>query len=98
MIVLIGSVLIKEGLMVEAKKLSLEHVRRARAEPGCISHDVHLDCENPNLLFFVEEWIDIVALQAHFQVPASRQFAADLSALALKAPKMKIYQAARIAV
>lgn len=84
--------------MVEAERLSLEHVRRSRAESGCISHNVHLDYENPNLLVFVEEWIDIGALQANFQVPASRQFAADISALALKNPKMKIYEAARIAI
>lgn len=93
MIVVLGSVLVREGRMVEAQKLSLEHVHRSRTEPGCVSHAVHVDCENPQRLLFVEEWADPAALQAHFNVPASRQFAVALSALALETPKMVLYQA-----
>lgn len=93
MIVVLGSVLVREGCMAEAQKLSLEHVHRSRTEPGCVSHAVHVDCENPQRLRFVEEWADPAALQAHFKVPASRQFAAALSALAVEPPKMVLYRA-----
>lgn len=93
MIIVIGSVLVRDGCMAEAQKVSLEHVHRSRAEPGCVSHAVHVDCENPQRLLFVEEWADQAALQAHFKVPASRQFVVALSALAVEAPKMTLYQA-----
>lgn len=96
MIVVLGSVLVREGCMAEAQKLSLEHVHRSRTEPGCVSHAVHVDCEDPQRLVFVEEWADHAALQAHFKVPASGQFVVALSALALEAPKMALYQAERI--
>ena len=96
MIIVLGSVVVRDGRMAEAQMLSLEHVHRSRTEPGCVSHAFHVDCENPQRLLFVEEWADQAALQAHFKVPASRQFVAALSALALQAPKMALYQAQRV--
>lgn len=93
MIVVVGSVLVRDGRMAQAQELSLEHVHRSRTEPGCISHAVHVDCENPNRLVFLEEWADHASLQAHFKVPASRQFVAALSECAAEAPKMASYQA-----
>ena len=93
MIIVIGSVLVQEGRMAEALKLSLEHVHRSRTEPGCVSHAVHVDCENPARLVFVEEWRDHPSLQAHFEVPASSQFVGALTALLVERPKMAVYQA-----
>jgi hypothetical protein len=52
-------------------QLSLEHVHRSRKEPGCISHAVHVDCENSLRLVFIEQWADRAALSIHFAVPAS---------------------------
>lgn len=96
MIVILGSVVVVQGHMEQAIKISLEHVRRSRTEPGCISHAVHVDCENPHRLVFVEEWADEAALQAHFQVPASREFVAALSQCAAQPPQMALYQAQKV--
>ncbi|WP_245302262.1 antibiotic biosynthesis monooxygenase [Bradyrhizobium sp. LTSP885] len=53
MIVVTGSVTARPDSFDEVRRLSLEHVHRSRAEPGCISHAVHIDCENPlRLVFF----------------------------------------------
>ena len=93
MIVVLGSVRIRETHMIDALKHSLEHVRRSRKEPGCVSHAVHVDCENPLRLVFVEEWSDQASLQAHFKVPASRHFVAALSELATEPPRMVVYEA-----
>ena len=46
MIVVTGSVTARQTLR-RGPQLSLEHVHRSRTEPGCISHAVHVDCENP---------------------------------------------------
>jgi quinol monooxygenase YgiN len=54
MIVVTGSVTAREDSLGEISRLSLEHVHRSRGEPGCISHAVHVDCENPLRLVFVE--------------------------------------------
>ena len=96
MIVLLGSVVIQPGRVEEALTLSQAHVLRSRSEPGCIAHAVYLDPENPQRLVFVERWADQAALQVHFALAASRQFAQALTAMASEAPDMAIYSATLI--
>lgn len=98
MVLVIGSVIVKDGQLQHAIALSQEHVARSRKEPGCKAHAVHQDTENPNRLVFVEQWSDQVALAEHFKVPASRAFVKALSALATTAPSMSIYEAAELRV
>ena len=93
MIVVTGSVTAREDSLGEVRKLSLEHVRRSRGEPGCISHAVHIDCEDPLRLVFIEQWADRAALLAHFAVPASREFVRALQPLAAAASTIEIYDA-----
>jgi quinol monooxygenase YgiN len=96
MIVVTGSVTAREDSFDEVLKLSLEHVRRSRTEPGCISHAVHVDCENPIRLVFFEQWADRTALLAHFAVPASRDFVHSLQKLADQATTIELYDATRL--
>jgi quinol monooxygenase YgiN len=96
MIVVTGSVTAREDSLSEIRRLSLEHVRRSRAENGCISHAVHVDCENPLRLVFIEQWADRAALMAHFAVPASRDFVRALQPLAAASPTLEIYNATRL--
>ena len=93
MILVTGSVTARPERLAEALDLSLQHVHRSRAEPGCIAHAVHIDAENPNRLVFVEQWSDRAALQAHFMVPASRAFGKALAGLAVALPDLQIYEA-----
>ncbi len=87
-----GSIQARPEHVEELLRLSLEHVRRSRAEPGCISHAVHRDVEDPLRLVFVEEWADRAALLAHFAVPASRAFVKAAAACATAAPAMALYE------
>ena len=96
MILVIGSVTAKPGRYQEALALSQEHVARSRTEPGCVSHAVHRDTENPDRLVFVEEWLDQASLQQHFKVAASRAFAKALGELASQEPTMTVYDAAKL--
>jgi quinol monooxygenase YgiN len=96
MIVVTGSVTARQDSFEQVKKLSLEHVHRSRTEPGCISHAVHVDCENPLRLVFFEQWADRAALSAHFAVPASRDFVRALQSLAAAATTIELYDATRL--
>ncbi len=96
MIVVTGSVTARQDTFEEARRLSLEHVRRSRAEPGCISHSVHVDCESPLRLVFIEQWADRAALTAHFAVPAARNFVRAIGPLAAGPPTLEIYDATRL--
>ncbi|MBR0828056.1 antibiotic biosynthesis monooxygenase [Bradyrhizobium manausense] len=96
MIVVTGSVTARPETFDEVRRLSLEHVHRSRTEPGCISHAVHVDCENPLRLVFFEQWADRTALAAHFKVPASGDFVRALRSLAAGATTLELYDASRI--
>ncbi|HKU07419.1 MAG TPA: putative quinol monooxygenase [Bradyrhizobium sp.] len=96
MIVVTGSVTAKPDTFDEVQRLSLEHVHRSRGEPGCISHAVHVDCEDPLKLVFFEQWADRAALLTHFAVPASRNFVRALHSLAAAPTTIEIYDATKV--
>jgi quinol monooxygenase YgiN len=96
MILVTGSVVARQDSFDEVRRLSLEHVHRSRGEPGCISHAVHVDCENSLRLVFVEQWADRAALLAHFAVPASRDFVRALQPLAASASTIELYDASQL--
>ena len=98
MIIVLGSITAAEGRVAEALALSREHVARSRAEPGCVSHAVHPDSENPSRLVFVEQWESREALWEHFKVPASRAFGKALAGLAARPPTMELFEATPVAV
>jgi quinol monooxygenase YgiN len=92
-IVVTGSVTARQDTFDQVLKLSLEHVHRSRKEPGCISHAVLVDCENPLRLVFFEQWADRAALQAHFAVPASSETVRTLRSLSAAPATLEIYDA-----
>jgi quinol monooxygenase YgiN len=96
MIVVTGSVTAREDSLNEVRRLSLEHVHRSRMEAGCISHAVHVDCEDTLRLVFIEQWADRAALLAHFAVPASRDFVRALQPLVTTSPTLEIYDASKL--
>jgi len=98
MIIVTGSAIAREGADAQMQAISLEHVLRSRSEPGCISHEVSRDVEQPNRFVFVERWADMAALQVHFRVEASRQFAKSLAQLSDGKLEMTVYQADAIAL
>lgn len=96
MIIITGSITARPETIDELVAGSLEHVRRSRREPGCISHAVHRDVENPLRLVFIEQWADRAALSAHFAVPASRDFVRALRPLASAAATLELYDATKL--
>jgi len=93
MIIVTGSILARADSFDDVLRLSLAHVERSRKEPGCISHAVHVDCENALRLFFFEQWADQDALRAHFAVPATREFVKALAKGIVDTSGTQIYRA-----
>lgn len=93
MIVVTGSVVARPDTFAEVRRLSLEHVQRSRKEDGCISHAVHVDCENALRLVFLEQWADRAARLTHFAAPTSRDFVRALRPLAASASTIEVYEA-----
>lgn len=93
MVIVTGRAQIHPQHLAEAIAFCIEHVRRSRGEPGCISHAVHQDAKDPCRVFFFERWADRAALERHFAVPASGQFVGRLRRLASAALEISIYDA-----
>ena len=96
MILVTGSILARDDTFEDVRRLSLEHVERSRQEPGCISHAVHVDCQNPLRLFFFEQWADEAALRTHFAVEGSKAFVKSLKGRIVETTGTKIYRAESI--
>jgi quinol monooxygenase YgiN len=96
MLIVTGSLIARQDTFEELRAEALAHVRRSRNEPGCLSHAVHVDCENPLRLVFIEEWASKEALLTHFAVPESHAFVKSARALAVEATPIAIFDAARI--
>lgn len=90
MLIVTGSVTAKPETFEALRAEALAHVARSRAEPGCITHSVHADCENPLRLFFYEEWADRAALDAHFAQAGSAQFMGAVRELAASSARVRI--------
>jgi quinol monooxygenase YgiN len=96
MILVTGRVTAKPETFAEMLRVSREHVQRSRKEPGCISHDVSVDADDPLTLHFIERWADVETLKVHFRVPESRAMWRALQSLAADPGAMHIYQASEI--
>jgi quinol monooxygenase YgiN len=93
MILVTGSILAREDTFDDVLRSCIEHVERSRKEPGCISHDVHVDCQNPMRLFFFEQWADEAALHTHFAVEGSKAFVRSLKGRIVETSGTNIYRA-----
>jgi quinol monooxygenase YgiN len=93
MVIVTGSIEARPDTIDRILELGLAHVTRSRQEPGCLLHSIHRDVENELRVVFIEHWEDAEALAAHFHVPASGEFVREATALALRAPKMSIFEA-----
>jgi quinol monooxygenase YgiN len=100
MIIVTGTATASPETLAEMTAISFEHVRRSRTEEGCISHNVHIDCENPMRLMFFEQWTDADALKKHFMVAESRAFARRLRELSApdSGDRMDVYEVAKVRV
>ena len=96
MIIVTGAIHARLDTLEELRRLSLEHVARSRAEPGCLDHGVAVDVNDGLRLVFFERWADREALLAHFRVPASREFGAQAARLAARAPELTAYEASEL--
>lgn len=93
MIIVTGMLHARPDTLADVLALSREHVRRSRAEPGCLEHGVAIDADDPMRLVFFERWADLEAIGAHLKLPASRSFGKAVAALVDQPPTLSIFEA-----
>jgi quinol monooxygenase YgiN len=98
MILVTGIVTASRETIAELTRAAQEHTHRSRTEPGCISHYVAIDADDPLTLHFVERWESAEALKVHFAVAESRAFWRKLKSLAADPGHMQVYETERIRI
>ena len=93
MIIVTGRIQARAGSFDELRTAALAHVQRSRTEPGCISHGVAIDCEDPLTLVFFECWNDQSTLETHFRAPGSIEFVGAVQRLAAASAGPVLYNA-----
>ena len=93
MIIITGHVVMTPENAERMTALGAEHSARSRGEPGCLADNCHVDVEDEMRLMFVEEWESIDAVRAHFAVPESGGFVAEMRRLSPEPPAIRIYTA-----
>ena len=102
MILITGHVILTPEHRERMIALGAGHSARSRGEVGCLAHHCHVNVEPLRQaqgdrvferLVFVEEWESVDAVRAHFALPTSRAFVADMRALSPQPPVIRIYAA-----
>ena len=93
MILVLGNITASPARFPEALALSQAHVRRARGVPGCISHAVHIDSDDPLRLVFIERWADQDNIWAHVNSPETRAFVKALAGCVVSATPTEFFEA-----
>ena len=65
MITIIAKSIVKDGKKEEFKRVAEELIIESRKEKGCISYNLYESQKNKNVVVFIEEWKDEVAIQLH---------------------------------
>ncbi|MFY9173896.1 MAG: putative quinol monooxygenase [Peptococcia bacterium] len=84
MIKIVVKVTVKPGKAEDFKNIAAELVAETRKEEGCISYQLFQDNQNPDLLFFIEEWTNGEALNAHRETKHFKDCGAKLPDLLAK--------------
>ena len=98
MLIVTGAIQARLDTVDALRRLSLEHVARSRAEPGCLEQRVAIAANDCLRLVFFERWLDRESLLAHFHVPASREFAKQTARLATHPPELATYEVNEVAL
>jgi quinol monooxygenase YgiN len=85
-IVLVARLKVKDGAVVEAKKLALSLVAPSRAEAGCINYDIHQAIDDETVFVWHETWTNKAAIDEHFEKPFFLEFFAKVQEIAAEPP------------
>ena len=92
MIVVAGTVVVKQGYREAAEQIALKLVEATKKEQGCLTYDFWTDLSDPYRFHVFEEWESDEALEAHFQTAHMAAFLDALPGVTEGPPEVKRYE------
>ncbi|SHH95591.1 putative quinol monooxygenase [Clostridium grantii] len=81
----------KEDKIAEVIELCKELVDATRKEEGCIKYELFQDVNEPNVLTFIEEWVDVEALNKHMASEHFTRIIPEFGEFMLKDGDINVY-------
>lgn len=91
MIVIAGTVKVREDRREQAVAAALRLAEATRREPGCIDYRFSSDLADPTVFLIFEEWESEEALAKHFRTEHLQAFRAEMPGLVAEAPAIRRY-------
>ena len=92
MITIVAKSVVLEGKAEEFKATARELITESQKEAGCLSYDLYQEVNQPNVLTFIEEWIDSEAIEKHNASTHFTQIVPKLAALREGPAEVHLYQ------
>jgi quinol monooxygenase YgiN len=89
---IIGMVVARDETREELRAILAAQVAPTRAEEGCISYDLHVDAEEPNVFMFYENWWSKSDLDTHLKTPHLQPLFGRLEELLARPIEIKFYE------
>ncbi|MCQ8241913.1 putative quinol monooxygenase [Rhizosaccharibacter radicis] len=64
----------------------------SRAEPGCVSYDMHVANDDPHVFSFYETWKDDAAMDFHVQTPHFKRLIEEIGSKLAREPDIRRFR------
>ena len=81
MIKIVAKNTVTEGNAPLFKEMAKPLIEGSKKEKGCISYDLYEDIDDPNILTFIEEWVDLDAIAGHVKTDHYTKIIPELTKL-----------------
>lgn len=95
MIIVLAEVEIDPAVLAEVKAASQAMEAASQAEAGCLAYVFTQEVNQPTKVRLIEQWVDLAALQQHFQSAHMATFNRILAAHPPRSMTVKVYEVAR---
>lgn len=76
----------------ELLRLLESFVEPSRSEPGCVDYHLHVSADDPNLLFFYENWVTRADLDRHLELPYQKDWFGRQNELLTQDAQLQFFQ------
>ena len=92
MIIVTGSITLRDGTREEMVEASEAMIEASRAEEGCLEYRYAFDLQDADVVAFTEVWTDMAALREHMGTPHMATFRERTADLVAGRPQMRIWE------
>ncbi len=92
MVSLIAKFVIQEGSVQQAIEAACQLIKDVACEDGTLSYTLNRNPKDPNVLIFMERYLDQAALEVHGKTPYIKHFIEIIMPMLAQAPEITVME------